>query len=650
MESSKTMGRVIAALFVLVVVWAPGALAGWAVDGNPLCSAVDEQAGAQAVSDGLGGAIVAWQDHRSGYFDIYAQRVDSLGNVKWTTDGVAVCTALNQQWSPTVAPDGAGGAFIAWYDGRDLGYHIYVQRVDSLGVPKWSANGLAVCAIAGFRQPAEIVPDGVGGVILAWSDYRSGVAAAYAQRVDSTGAFKWSPDGALICDAPAGDQMFPQLIPDGTGGAIVVWEDDRLGFPGVYAERMDSLGTPAWDAGNGVAVCLTDSPKGAPRIASDGERGVVAVWADSVSGHFNVYAQRVDSTGAPIWTPGGVRLRSTAAEQRSPQIVADGLGGAVAVWEDSLGGNWDIYAQRINPSGGLQWTANAAEVCVSTGDQSHPRLLSDGAGGAIVLWQDCRGGEWDVYGQRLGAGGSSAWALNGEWVCRAASDQQRPAPSPDGAAGAIVVWDDLRGADSDIYAKRVTPDYTTPVVFASASARVEAGTVILTWRVCADVPGPAFIVRRAGAPGGGFTDLEVQVRKEDALTFSCADNSVVSGRTYWYEIVLLGASGGEVYGPIEVYVGASPAVSRVYQSHPNPSNPVCTIRYELARAGRMRLAVFDVSGSLVRTVAEGWREPGAYSELWDGRRDDGTEAAPGVYLYRLEAGDFRATRKMVLFH
>ncbi len=649
MVYAKTTGRLTAALFALSLISAPSALAYWAADGNPVCTAADEQAGAQAVSDGLGGAIVAWQDHRGGYFDIYAQRVDSLGNVKWTTDGVAVCAALNQQWSPTLAPDGAGGVVVAWYDGRDLGYHVYVQRLDSSGASRWNADGVAVCTAAGFRQPAEIVSDGAGGAILAWSDYRSGVAVAYAQRVDSSGAVRWTPDGVLICNAPAGDQRFPQLVPDGAGGAVIVWDDDRLGFPCVYAQRVDPLGAVKWDTSS-VAVCVTDSPKGDPKIGSDGAGGVVVAWADSVSGCFNVYAQRVDSSGAVKWAVGGVRLRGTAAEQRRPQIVADGLGGAVAVWEDSLSGSWDIYAQRIDPSGGLQWTASAAEVCVATGEQSCPRLLSDGAGGAMVFWQDCRTGEWDVYGQRLGVGGSSAWALNGEWVCRAASDQQRPAPSPDGAAGAIVVWEDLRGADSDIYAKRVTPDYTTPVVFASASARVEAGTVVLTWRVCADVPGPAFLVRRADAPGGSFADLDLQVRKEDAVEFSCTDNSVISGRTYWYEIVLLGTSGGEVYGPIEVYVGASPAVSRVYQSHPNPSNPACTIRYELARPGRMRLAVFDVSGSLVRTVAEGWRDPGAYSELWDGRRDDGTEAAPGVYLYRLETGDFRATRKMVLFH
>jgi len=649
MAYGKIAGGVAAALFAVWLVSAPCASAGWQKDGNPLCTADSAQTDAQVVSDGAGGAIVAWQDNRSGYLDIYAQRVDSTGGVTWTADGVAVCSAINPQWSPALAADGFGGAVVAWYDGRDLGYHIYVQRLDSSGTPGWTPDGVAVCTASGFRQPAEVVSDGAGGAILAWSDYRSGIAAAYAQRVDSTGAVKWTPDGVLVCNAPAGDQRFPKLVPDGAGGAILVWDDDRLGFPGVYAQRLDSLGAVKWDTSS-VAVCLTDSPKGDPEITSDGACGVIVAWADSVSGHFNIYAQRVDSLGAPKWASGGVCLRSTAGEQRRPRLVGDGAHGAVVAWEDTLDNGWDIRAQRVSEDGLVQWTSDGLAVCVVPGDQAYPQLVSDGAGEAIITWQDGRGSDCDIYGQYVNSVGAVKWTVDGDWVCKAIADQQRPHLAPDGAAGALIVWEDLRGADSDIYAKHVTSHYTTPVVFASASARVGAGAVTLTWQVCVDVPGSAFVVRRADSPGAVFAALDVAVRKDDAVTFSCADNSVSPGRTYWYEIALEGPSGGEVCGPMEVFVGASPAVSRVRQSHPNPSNPVCTIGYELARAGSMRLAVYDVGGSLIRTLASGWREPGVYSVLWDGRRDDGSAAAPGVYVYRLEAGEFTATHKMVLLH
>jgi hypothetical protein len=98
----------------------------------------------------------------------------------------------------------------------------------------------------------------------------------------------------------------------------------------------------------------------------------------------------------------------------------------------------------------------------------------------------------------------------------------------------------------------------------------------------------------------------------------------------------------------EVCVDTVPIAYRAYQSYPNPFNPMCTIRYEIPKAGRVSLRIFDVSGSLVRTLVDAWREPGAYSEVWDGRGDAGKALPSGVYFYRLEAGDFVATRKMVL--
>jgi len=84
------------------------------------------------------------------------------------------------------------------------------------------------------------------------------------------------------------------------------------------------------------------------------------------------------------------------------------------------------------------------------------------------------------------------------------------------------------------------------------------------------------------------------------------------------------------------------------QSYPNPFNPVCTIQYGIAHPGSVSLRVFDMSGSLVRTLVDGWREPGLYSEVWDGRSDDGRALPSGVYFYSIKAGDFFATRKMVL--
>jgi hypothetical protein len=94
---------------------------------------------------------------------------------------------------------------------------------------------------------------------------------------------------------------------------------------------------------------------------------------------------------------------------------------------------------------------------------------------------------------------------------------------------------------------------------------------------------------------------------------------------------------------------APPARFALHGNHPNPFNPATTIRFELGAPAPVRLAVFDMSGRLVRHLVDGDRlGAGRHDRTWDGRDGDGRSMAAGVYLYRLEAGDFRRTQRMTL--
>jgi hypothetical protein len=91
-----------------------------------------------------------------------------------------------------------------------------------------------------------------------------------------------------------------------------------------------------------------------------------------------------------------------------------------------------------------------------------------------------------------------------------------------------------------------------------------------------------------------------------------------------------------------------PLVTLLEQNVPNPFNPLTRITFSVNCPGEVRLRIYDIAGCVVRTLVHAWQEPGVYSEIWDGRRDDGAPLPSGVYFYRLEAGDFVATRKVVL--
>ncbi|MDH4037517.1 MAG: T9SS type A sorting domain-containing protein [Candidatus Krumholzibacteria bacterium] len=95
--------------------------------------------------------------------------------------------------------------------------------------------------------------------------------------------------------------------------------------------------------------------------------------------------------------------------------------------------------------------------------------------------------------------------------------------------------------------------------------------------------------------------------------------------------------------------GAGPSYqTTLSQNYPNPFNPQTTIGFSVKASGRVRLAIYDVSGALVRELVNGDRDRGSYTETWDGRDARGAAVATGVYFYRLETSDRALSRKMVL--
>src|SRR5262249_15101644 len=149
---------------------------------------------------------------------------------------------------------------------------IYAQRLNSAGARQWAANGVAIAAAAGFQSGVQLVTDGSGGAILAGGDRRTGMfhSGIFAQRVSSAGVPLWTANGVAVSTGPD-DQTSPQLVADGSGGAIIVWTDMRnIATSGIdiFAQRLDSAGVSQWDA-NGMQV-TGDANQFNAQVAPDG--------------------------------------------------------------------------------------------------------------------------------------------------------------------------------------------------------------------------------------------------------------------------------------------------------------------------------------------------------------------------------------------
>ncbi len=88
-----------------------------------------------------------------------------------------------------------------------------------------------------------------------------------------------------------------------------------------------------------------------------------------------------------------------------------------------------------------------------------------------------------------------------------------------------------------------------------------------------------------------------------------------------------------------------PEAFQLLQNYPNPFNPSTLIHYNLAEPGPVELAIYNVLGHKVRTLADNYQAAGRYRVEWDGRDGRGTGLSAGVYIYRLRAGGFAASRQ-----
>ncbi|UCF04687.1 MAG: T9SS type A sorting domain-containing protein [bacterium] len=654
---SKLSFTSIACMLLLAVV---PVRAEWVLNGNVICNEANEQLGGLAVTDRCGGAIVTWADFRCCDWQIYIERIDSLGRRRF--GDIPLCVAAGDQERPFIAPDGSGGAIVAWSDNRNgIDFDIYAQRIDSNGTAQWAENGIHICTAPSRRITLAMIDDGAGGAILAWKDARSDTAYhVFAQRVDGNGTLLWDINGVAVCTAPvASTNVFipnpPAICPDGSGGAIITWDDYRSEGSNfdIYAQLVDSDGNIRWGP-DGVPICTVQERQMNPSITSDLSGGAIITWHDWRLGYpatTDIYAQRVGSSGSPLWTADGVPVCLEDYHQEFPRIVSDGSGGGIITWYDNRTQvDADIYAQRIDSNGVPLWQHSGVIVCSAPDHQWYPKLCTDGDGGAVIAWTDYRTGqEYDIYAQKISRHGELLWTADGEPICRARYDQYSSAIVPDGQGGALITWRDKRtGTFFDIYAMRIcegVPPLET--LLSGFESVLEKDAVIVRWTLTSTLEDMTFFVLRAEGAGGAFIELARIENPMRATSLVHRDEEVEAGTLYRYRVDM-SADGDRIALFATDYISLPGLPLTLFQNHPNPFNPTTTISYYLPQRSHVRLAIFDAAGREIGSLVDAVQESGHYSVPWNGVDAHGRRTASGLYIYRLTAGKETRTRKMVL--
>lgn len=513
-------------------------------------------------------------------------------NSQWSRDGLEILNPISttQAYEPSIAADGAGGAFICWSDFRNnINWNVFVQRVDENGFVKFTANGIQITDDSISARNVEIVSDGAGGAFMAWQDSRGGI---FAQKINSLGQAMWAENGVRVSSNTAN---ISRISGNAQHKLIVAWVENENHL--VLSQCLDQNGIKLW---NPNSVIITNS------LNWDGWMSLILNISSSNDGSayisyisdYKVFLQKVTSEGLLGWQANGIQLSDANKQSVAVQIVDDNSNGAIVSWGDfGMGGIYYFHnVQKIDAFGNIKWPVGG--VALNGVDHaSHKTMSSDNNGGAVI-----RSGE-KVY--HLNSNGDIAWSS----FFSTSSLITESNLCSDGVTGTAHF-----NADNNLILAQWI-DMNGNILFGNSGVNVVANSD--GWNLSApnsiiNKPYSSIVCFTKSVPGM----MGILAQKVDtgflAATPVRTENNLLNN----YEL---------------------------FQNYPNPFNPTTTISYNIKNAGFVKLHLFDVTGKLVKELVSEFQKQGEYRINFNAK-----EFSSGVYFYRLSVNGQQFNKKMQL--
>lgn len=440
-------------------------------EGNPLSSSfkVNDDMGHKHETPSValfddGRFVITWQDTRNAWPpDIFAQLYNSDGT-PYLSNFIVNDHIGGQQGFPDVSILGGYDIFtVTWMDGRNENFDIYIQSF--LWDYPVGSNKKVNDDVADDEQYTPVISESQGlDRVIVWQDYREGFPNIYGARMEYTGRvdtnFRVNDD----IDTVYHGNPSVSTIAD---GYIVVWEDERNGNLDIYAQMYDEEVNPIgsnFQVNTGADTLSQSFP-----FVTGNKVGAVVAFQDEQIGECDVYFQRYDSLGSPQGPNTIVTSNLSGAHQLFPSISTPYNGEFVVIWQDLREQNWDIFIQRIDSSGSLPGSNILVNDDLLSNEQSLPSIAKDSSGNFVCVWMDSRNNNWDIYGEMFDAYGNPIgdnFRINDDTL---KNDQFFPDCDKNINGSFIVTW----GNFSNILARRYDK-YGNPI---DSSFRVNDDTV-----------------------------------------------------------------------------------------------------------------------------------------------------------------------------
>ena len=406
-----------------------------------------------------GSMIFVWSDTRYGSRNVFAQKVDSSGVLLWGSQGSAVTNLPGRQEDPVAITDGDGGAFIAWVDYRfDDEGDIFIQHIDNQGNRMMDDNGEALARVDGRHLTINMCTDSLGGVFVAWQDKRNFLDDDIFGTHVSSNYEIIAPSSGVSIIQMNGNQGAKSLEYAGNNQATIIWSDTRSGSGNdIYCQKINMNMEKIFSDG-GLEVSATSDLETTPRTTFMKNDTSFVIWQSGTEST-DIYYNLLTSDGLVFSEH--LQLCSFNSSKANPRIKRNQLGEVFIQWidyrNDPTAGNH--YYQRVSHGGNISWDQNGIQLDAS-GDDHHARFSAGGNRELFVYWERGTFPNVDIMYQGIQSDGSLLLD-NAEFVSNVSGYQSMPNTLFDNNNGSFVVFADQSNGSIDLRVQRMNSDLTS---------------------------------------------------------------------------------------------------------------------------------------------------------------------------------------------
>ena len=585
--------------------------------------------------------------------DFATVKYDANGNQLW----VRLYTG-SLEWTSAIAVDNAENVYVTGgsYD-SGICFDYATIKYNASGNQLWAArydgpgNSL--------EKPTSVAIDGSGNVYVTGSSTGLGTSYDYVTiKYDASGNQLWA---TRYNGSGNGYDEARALVVDRTGNVYATGISYGSGSYDYATIKYDASGNQLWTARyNGPTNSSEDWPKA---LAIDGSGNVyVTGWSEGLGSSSDYATIKYDATGNQLWA---ARYNGPGNGYDEARALVVDSSGVVYVTGGStgLGSDWDYVTIKYNASGNQLWVGryNGPGNSIDVAED----LAVDGSGNVYVTGaSEGSGTSYDYATIKYNASGNQLWvarynavnSLDIAWALAVdgSGNVYVTGESHDASIDYATIKYDVSG--NQIWVTRYSGTRSFSTNFAVALAVDGSGNVYVTGRssgsgndldyatIKYNASGNEMWVARYNVPAYNSEWTPIPVSEPARIL-------VVDGSGNVYIVARSEGSGWSIYITIKYIQQLSsvveiPGMLQQYsleQNYPNPFNPSTTIKYSIPTTSIVSIKVYDILGREVATLVNEQKTAGNYSVQFNGNN-----LASGVYLNKIQSGNFVDTKKMIL--